>query len=56
MTDREKDELAAQVLAVMRARFDPPSAAANPPAAIEHATPTSPWHPTSAPLIEAFSL
>ncbi|MGA2038387.1 MAG: hypothetical protein ABSH42_03845 [Bryobacteraceae bacterium] len=27
MTDREKDELAAQVLAVMRARFDPPSAA-----------------------------
>ena len=24
MTDREKDELAAQVLAVMRARFDPP--------------------------------
>ncbi|MGA3260682.1 MAG: hypothetical protein ABSE35_17515 [Bryobacteraceae bacterium] len=27
MTDREKDELAAQVLAVMRARFDPPGAA-----------------------------
>ena len=27
MTDREKDELAAQVLAVMRARFDPPGPA-----------------------------
>jgi hypothetical protein len=26
------------------------------PAAIEQATPTSPWQPTSAPLIEAFSL
>src|SRR5712671_4021343 len=36
--------------------FEPPCAATNPPAAIEHATPTSPWHPTSAPLIEAFSL
>ena len=36
--------------------FVPPSAAASPPAAIEHATPTSPWQPTSAPLIEAFSL
>src|SRR5690606_22897257 len=33
-----------------------PSAAARPPAAIEQATPTSPWQPTSAPLIEAFSL
>jgi L-serine dehydratase len=32
------------------------SAAHNPPAAIEHATPTSPWQPTSAPEIEAFSL
>src|SRR6185437_16171449 len=34
----------------------PPSAAVRAPAAIEHATPTSPWQPTSAPLIEAFSL
>ena len=34
----------------------PPSAATSPPAAIEQATPTSPWHPTSAPEIEAFSL
>ena len=34
----------------------PPIAATSPPAAIEQATPTSPWQPTSAPLIEAFSL
>src|SRR5690606_3155733 len=34
----------------------PPSAAVSPAAAIEQATPTSPWQPTSAPLIEAFSL
>ena len=34
----------------------PPSAATSPPAAIEQATPTSPWQPTSAPEIEAFSL
>ena len=34
----------------------PPSTAASPPAAIEHATPTSPWQPTSAPEIDAFSL
>ena len=34
----------------------PPSAAVRPAAAIEQATPTSPWQPTSAPLIEAFSL
>lgn len=34
----------------------PPSAATRPPAAIEQATPTSPWQPTSAPEIEAFSL
>ena len=27
-----------------------------PPAAMEQATPTSPWQPTSAPLMEAFSL
>ena len=31
-------------------------AAAKPAAAIEQATPTSPWQPTSAPEIEAFSL
>ncbi len=34
----------------------PPSAAVNPAAAIEQATPTSPWQPTSAPEIEALSL
>ena len=34
----------------------PPSAAARPAAAIDEATPTSPWQPTSAPEIEAFSL
>ena len=34
----------------------PPRAATSPPAAIEQATPTSPWQPTSAPEIEAFSL
>jgi hypothetical protein len=34
----------------------PPSAAVRPAAAIEQATPTSPWQPTSAPEIEAFSL
>jgi hypothetical protein len=34
----------------------PPSAAVSPAAAIEQATPTSPWQPTSAPEIEAFSL
>ena len=27
--------------------------AVKPPAAIEHATPTSPWHPTSAAEIDA---
>ena len=32
---------------------DPPQMAASPPAAIEHATPTSPWQPISAPLMEA---
>ena len=37
-------------------RLFPPRAAASPPAAIEQATPTSPWHPTSAPEMEAFSL
>ena len=31
----------------------PPSTAVNPAAAIEQATPTSPWQPTSAPEIEA---
>src|SRR5260370_33074842 len=36
--------------------FVPPRAAVSPPAAIEHATPTSPWQPTSAPEIEAFPL
>ena len=34
----------------------PPSAAVRPAAAIEHATPTSPWQPTSAPEMLAFSL
>jgi hypothetical protein len=34
----------------------PPWTSASPPAAIEQAEPTSPWQPTSAPLIEAFSL
>ena len=34
----------------------PPSTAHKPPAAIEQATPTSPWQPTSAAEIEAFSL
>ena len=34
----------------------PPSSSVSPAAAIEHAEPTSPWQPTSAPLIEAFSL
>ena len=33
-----------------------PAPRSSPPAAIEQATPTSPWQPTSAPLIEAFSL
>ena len=34
----------------------PPITAHSAPAAIEQATPTSPWQPTSAPLIDAFSL
>ena len=34
----------------------PPSTSASAPAAIEHAEPTSPWQPTSAPEIDAFSL
>ena len=34
----------------------PPITAARPAAAIEQATPTSPWQPTSAPEIDAFSL
>ena len=34
----------------------PPSTSASAPAAIEQALPTSPWQPTSAPEIEAFSL
>ena len=34
----------------------PPITAARPAAAIEQATPTSPWHPTSAPEIEALRL
>ena len=34
----------------------PPSAAANPAAAIAAATPISPWQPTSAPEIEALRL
>ncbi len=33
-----------------------PMRSASPAAAIEQATPTSPWHPTSAPEIEAFCL
>lgn len=35
---------------------DPPSTAAMPPAAMEQADPTSPWHPTSAPEMDAFCL
>ena len=34
----------------------PPRTSASPAAAIEHADPTSPWQPTSAPEMEAFSL
>ena len=34
----------------------PPITCVSAPAAIEQATPTSPWQPTSAPEIEAFSL
>ena len=34
----------------------PPSTSVSPAAAIEQAEPTSPWQPTSAPEIEAFSL
>ena len=34
----------------------PPSTSVSAPAAIEHADPTSPWQPTSAPEIEAFAL
>ncbi|MNW13535.1 hypothetical protein D3C71_2115170 [compost metagenome] len=34
----------------------PPRTSHKAPAAMEHATPTSPWQPTSAPEIEAFSL
>jgi hypothetical protein len=34
----------------------PPIVAARPAAAIEHADPTSPWQPTSAPEIDAFAL
>ena len=33
-----------------------PNSSARPAAAIEHATPTSPWQPTSAPEIDAFIL
>ena len=36
--------------------FEPPSAAQRPAAAIDEATPTSPWQPTSAPEIDAFIL
>ncbi len=35
---------------------EPPSTSARAPAAIEQAEPTSPWQPTSAPEMEAFSL
>ena len=34
----------------------PPRTSASPAAAIEQADPTSPWQPTSAPEMEAFSL
>ena len=34
----------------------PPSTAARPAEAIEQAEPTSPWQPTSAPEMDAFSL
>jgi hypothetical protein len=37
--------------------LEPPNTSANAPAeAIEQATPTSPWQPTSAPEIDAFIL
>jgi hypothetical protein len=35
---------------------EPPITSASPAAAIEQAEPTSPWQPTSAPEIDAFSL
>ena len=35
---------------------EPPSTSVSPAAAIEQAEPTSPWQPTSAPLIDAFTL
>ena len=35
---------------------DPPSTSVSPAAAIEQAEPTSPWQPTSAPLIDALTL
>ncbi len=35
---------------------EPPRTSARPPAAMEQAEPTSPWQPTSAPEMEAFSL
>ena len=41
---------------VLDLRGVPPSAAQARAAAIEQATPTSPWQPTSAPEIEAFRL
>ena len=34
----------------------PPITSHRPAAAIEHADPTSPWQPTSAPEMDAFSL
>ncbi len=34
----------------------PPITAHNPAAAMEHAVPTSPWHPTSAPEMDALRL
>ena len=34
----------------------PLSAETNPAAAMEQATPTSPWHPISAPEMDAFCL
>ena len=34
----------------------PPRTSHSAPAAMEQADPTSPWHPTSAPEIDAFSL
>ena len=42
--------------AIATCEGEPPITSARPAAAIEQATPTSPWQPTSAPEMEAFLL